>query len=749
MKKAVKRVNGLGPRGKGQQKAANGGSRKAKTTAHCPPPTARNSSTAARKSDREKYAAHSDAARERQARIAQAGKEIGPLPAVVNPKRRAAALASLEVFYRTYFPRAFKLDFSPDHKTVISRIEEAVTRGGLFGVAMPRGRGKTTMLLRAGLWAIFKRLHPYVMLTGANDGKAEKLRKALLNELSRNKLLLEDFPEWCYPIACLKGIHNKCAGQTLDGESTLMDLTGDQLILPTVNGQFGGVIESAGLLTATRGAQYCTADGDVIRPSLVFADDPQTRESARSLPQTEERHEILTGDLFGLAGPGETITVLCACTKIYQGDLACLLLDRERSPEWRGETFRMLKSFPKRMDLWEEWYELRRMALRNDAEFADFTAAREFYRQRFEIMNEGAEVDWPEAIGKDRLGEYDLSAIETAMLLFFFNEDSFWAERQNDPRNLLDQEDQFLDAKSIAAKESGYLKRAVPLEVEHLTAFVDIHQRLLYWMVCGWSPNFEGFILDYGAFPKQKSQFFAMSKARPTLMEVYRKAGKEGAIYQGLTDLLTLLFKCHFVREDGAEMSIEACLVDRGWSQMAAPVTKAIREHPMRSRICPSLGRAYDENMTPISKFKAKAGELLGEEWFCPPLASRNALRDVIFDTNYWKTFVHRRLATQRGDGGSLTINGKPGQKHDLLSRHLSAEFRQVVTGRRRADIWKMRPGETDNHWLDCLTGCAVAASVRGVRLLGSSHRKLVNPDKPATQASMTPDADGRVSYVE
>jgi hypothetical protein len=697
------------------------------------------------KSDKERYAAHSEATRERQARIATAGKEIGPLPEVLNPKRRAAALASLEVFYRTYFPRAFKLEFSADHKTAIARTEEAVTRGGLFAVAMPRGRGKTTMLLRAALWALFNRHHRYVMLIGANESKADKLLKAVLNELARNKLLAEDFPEWCYPIAGLKGIHSKCAGQTLDGESTMMDLSGNQLILPTVGGVFGGVIEAAGLLMATRGAQYCTPEGDVIRPSLVFGDDPQTRESARSLPQTEERHEILTGDLFGLAGPGETMTVLVACTKIYQGDLACLLLDRERSPEWRGETFKMLRSFPRRMDLWEEWYELRRIALRSDSDFADISAAREFYRERFELMNAGAEVDWPEAIGKDRLGVYDLSAIETAMLLYFFNEDSFFAERQNDPRNLLDQEDQFADAKTIAVRESGYERRAVPLEVEHLTAFVDVHQKLLYWMVCGWSTSFNGFVLDYGAWPKQHSKFFAMSKVTSTLAKKYPRAGKEGAIYQGLTDLLTALFNCEFIRECGAQMSINGCLVDRGWS--TTPVTKAIREHPMRGRISPSLGRGYDEHMTPISKFKPKTGELLGEEWYCQPLASKNALRDVIFDSNYWKTFIHRRLSTERGDHGTLTINGKPGERHDLLGRHFCAEFRTIVTGKRRADVWRPRPGETDNHWFDCVVGCAVAASMLGVKLIGKS--KLRPSDMQPTQASMTPDADGRVSYVE
>ena len=33
---------------------------------------------------------------------------------------------------------------------------------------------------------------------------------------------------------------------------------------------------------------------------------------------------------------------------------------------------------------------------------------------------------------------------------------------------------------------------------------------------------------------------------------------------------------------------------------------------------------------------------------------------------------------------------------------------------------WKLRPERSDNHWLDCLVGCAVAASMQGVVLPGT-----------------------------
>ena len=32
-------------------------------------------------------------------------------------------------------------------------------------------------------------------------------------------------------------------------------------------------------------------------------------------------------------------------------------------------------------------------------------------------------------------------------------------------------------------------------------------------------------------------------------------------------------------------------------------------------------------------------------------------------------------------------------------------------------DEWKIRPDKTENHWWDCIVGCAVGASVEGISL--------------------------------
>lgn len=85
--------------------------------------------------------------------------------------------------------------------------------------------------------------------------------------------------------------------------------------------------------------------------------------------------------------------------------------------------------------------------------------------------------------------------------------------------------------------------------------------------------------------------------------------------------------------------------------------------------------------------------------------------------------------ASPTGDRGSLTLYGENLTHHRLLAEHLTAEYRVQTIGRgRTVDEWKMRPEQTDNHWLDGLVGCAVAASIQGTSLLGekaSGGKKL------------------------
>ena len=101
-----------------------------------------------------------------------------------------------------------------------------------------------------------------------------------------------------------------------------------------------------------------------------------------------------------------------------------------------------------------------------------------------------------------------------------------------------------------------------------------------------------------------------------------------------------------------------------------------------------------------------------------PNVIGKRAIRHVVYDTNYWKSFIHARLGVSIGDSGCLSLYGKTPGNHQLLAEHLTSEYRVKTQGRgRTVDEWKLKPQHSDNHWLDCVVGCAVCASMLGSAL--------------------------------
>jgi len=655
---------------------------------------------------------------ERNAEMVAAAQDIGEIPAVVDPARRAKAEASFRCFCETYFPNAFYLSWSPDHLRVIDKIEKAVRTGGLFAMAMPRGSGKTLVCQTAVVWSALTGATPFVCLIAASAERAAHLIENVKVWLETNPLLKEDFPEAVYPIRCLERITNRQKGQKYKGEPTRIEWASDKIVLPTIAGSkaSGVVISSSGMKGSDiRGQNHARPDGKVVRPQLVMVDDPQTTESAWSPSQSQRREAILAGDVLGMAGPGMKIAGLMACTVIRPADMADNILDREKHPEWQGERTKLVYAFPSNEKLWAKYGELRADSLRNDGDGAEAT---EFYRQHREEMDAGAIVAWNE-----RFNEDELSAIQHAMNLRFRDEAAFFAEYQNEP--VVEAEgEEMLTADEIAAKLNGYDRSEIPLGCNHLTMFIDVQQKALFWMLCAWEENFSGYVADYGTWPDQKRSYFTLHDLRNTLSRAKPGAGLEGQVYAGLEELTSERLPRVYRREDGAEMRIDRCLIDANWGQSSDVVYQFSRQSRFAGIILPSHGKYVGASSAPFAEYKRKRGDRVGLHWRVPNTVGKRQVRHVLIDTNYWKSFAHARLAVAMGDPGCLSLFGRDETAHRLLADHLTAEYRVKAAAQGRVvDEWKLKAVRPDNHWLDCLVGCAVAASVQGAVLLSLGEK--------------------------
>jgi hypothetical protein len=662
----------------------------------------------------ENYQERRERERSRQAEQATTGRDIAPIPKVKNPRRRKKCERNFGLYLSTYFPHTFALPFCPDHRKVIGRIQTSVLDGGLFALAMPRGMGKTSICECACLWGSTYGHTEFVALLGSDAGKAKLSLDSIKRELEVNSLLGEDFPEVCYPIERLERIANRVKGQICEGKPTYLVWTDEVIVLPTIakSKASGAVIKAAGLTASIRGQKFKRADGKSVRPTLVIVDDPQTDQSANSLSQCAARERILSGAVLGLAGPGKKISGVMPCTVIRPGDVADSILDKKKHPEWNGERTKLVYSFPADEKLWEQYAELRSEGLRNGDGGA---AATEFYRTNREGMDAGAAVAWPERFNHD-----ELSALQNAMNLKFRDEEAFWAEFQNEPRIKKLEDVEELSADAVAQKLNGRARAQVPLGCSYLTGFVDVQQTALFWVVCAWQTDFTGYVIDYGVFPDQHRGYFSLRDVRRTLLDVTKATGLQEALYAGLVEIGMRLLGREWKREDGTPLRVAKFLVDANWAESTSVVNQWCRQSSHAAILQPTHGRFVGAGGIPFDQYPKRDGEQRGHNWILKPPEGRHgaAVRRLLFDTNYWKSFVHGRFGVGLGGKGCLSLFGENPAEHRLFADHLTAEYRVRTEGRGRTVFeWKSRPDRRDNHWLDCVVGCAVAASMLGCSL--------------------------------
>ena len=653
--------------------------------------------TAARDRD---YEAGKARALRHAAKTSAEARDIGKPPSVVNPGRRAKAIGSLEFFLRTYFPRAFSLAFSTDHIDVISAIEEVTRRGGLYAIAMPRGSGKTAIVVRAALWAVLTGRRRFVSVVSSTDHAAKKIVTAMRSELTFSDLLYADFPREMHGIPQLQGDNRRAGGQLCEGEKTEIQMGKTELIFPTIKKSVcaGSIVTACGLTGNVRGQFHVTKDGTILRPDLAILDDPQTKESARSFAQTQERTEIVEGDVLGMAGPDKTIACIMPCTVIEEDDLADRVLS---NPRWRGKRTKMLVSFPANMDWWENYFEVWQRS-------QDDAAA--LYVAEQETADAGAVASWPERFPPELT-----SAVRSAMHLWYQSPTAFAAEYQNEPQPKTPADSDLVTAEQLRSKLNRIQRGSVPTELETLTAFIDIQDHALFWAVVAWRKDLSGGVVDYGAFPDQRRDYWAYSDVRNKLGDAFPGRSSTGAIYAGLDSLVTRLAR-PWPRFGGGAVSMARILIDSGHE--TDTVYQFCRQHPQSSLLLPAKGMGITASRAPMSAWAKKATDIRrGNGWILSRTEGRG-IPHVVVDVNTWKTILQQRLSAAIGDSSSLALCGDSADAHRMFADHLTSEYRTKTAGHgRELYEWKIRPDKPDNHWLDCVVGCAVAASIEGCGL--------------------------------
>jgi hypothetical protein len=303
----------------------------------------------------------------------------------------------------------------------------------------------------------------------------------------------------------------------------------------------------------------------------------------------------------------------------------------------------------------------------------------------------------------------------------------------------------FNPSPAIANRLGGFERGLSPPESEKLTCFIDIGQTLLWWVVCAWSQDFGCSIVDYGSWPQQTARVFLARNASPTLSEHYPHAGGiEGFVYAGLSDLVGRLASREWRRSDGARIPLVRVLLDSGW--MSETVRLFIRQSPHRDLLIPAKGVGIGPGQTAIADYHRRSGERIGDGWILG-IAGADRLRLLRFDANFYKSRIAEMLTRPMGEQGGIVLWGDKPHEHENLALHLSAEYPTRTEAKGNVvNVWARR-ADRDNHMLDAVCGCAVAASLEGLSpltALGASTKPAIGARKRVSFSAMQRAAQHR-----
>jgi hypothetical protein len=453
-----------------------------------------------------------------------------------------------------------------------------------------------------------------------------------------------------------------------------------------------------GITGKIRGMRHVLKSGEVLRPTFAVCDDPQTRESANSPSQCQTRLRTIRGDVLGLAGPGDKLSCIIPCTIIYNDDLAAMLLDRKKSPEFIGETCRMVYKWPTKTELWDKYVTMRREEFEHDD--TTHQGSRDFYRANFDEMNEGASVGWEARFDSD-----EDSAIQHAHnLLADLGEEAFHSEYQNDPKIL--RSTQYEISKDLVCSRCNNLTRMhAPDDSVLSTAMIDINYHGLHWVATAWKRDLTGYIMDYGKHPGGRQKLVTdPGKLSETQVE--------NLIWNGLTVLTKELAARPWIKA-GKPHRLELITIDCGrWTSL---VMRWIAQNPLPGvRVMASRGFGN-------SKYRQVNAIAYGDNWHRSKFKAGQA---ISHNADHWRMRAQKAFLNEPGSPGSISLYGSKPDDHKLFAAQIVSEqlVEYVETESTQFFKWAMTPGAW-NDLLDALVGSLVAASSCGLGAMAQERR--------------------------
>lgn len=667
-----------------------------------------------------------DARRKREERAENSRITI---PSCVNPERRERCLRDPALLMKTYFAKDYSRPFGKLHHALIDSIWQTAMYGGKKAVAAPRGRGKTQVVKGALAAVVLAGLVRFPVPIGPTTNHAKELYEDFRKKIMFNDLLFEDFPEICAPVRALEGAPQRAGRQHIDGVLTRIQWTADGLRLADVPAKYRGPIDYGGVRLEYRGLDAAirgiNRDGD--RPDFVPIDEPETRESAKSDSQIEDRENAIEKDIAGLAGEDKELAQVMITTVQNRKSNSFKYTDPEIKPSWMGERFGWVEKWPdewkKEDGLWHNYMAMRAKDQRDGDRYG--RTASQFFLENREAMELGGELladNYKATVLKD-----GWITVHSAWQVVFnaiadTSYDAFCTEYQNDPPEAEQIQTIDLTYQHVSGCLSGLPRQELPAWAKFVTRGIDMGKVNCWYVDIAFSEDGTSSVLDYGKF---------MTHGLTT-------SSSDQAIE------LAMLTALQAFTVENPPYKIDMTFVDSGYKP------EAIYE------ACRRLGSGYFAIKGPDSNYwqpKQTDKNRVYYECHATQVVDQRGRSLWLFHPNtvFWKNWLQERLQSEPVVDGeripqSLALFDPPdndGKYHIPFAKSMVSERLEhmPLPGKGFKTSWTVID-RNNNHWLDAAGYACAAAGVLGVRIVPTVQTQPKQPVQPRQHSK--PESNNR-----
>jgi hypothetical protein len=597
----------------------------------------------------------------------------------------------------------------------------------------PRGFAKTTRITNESLFAALSGLQKYIVILCSNLEKAQDILDSMKTELFDNDKLFELFPG---PIACFRhlgDVPQKAHYQTYGGNKTYIQYGATTLQFPWVPGEpCSGCIIEVRPLTNVKGLKKKIKAGPdagkEYRPSLYLLDDPQTHAEALSETSVRKIVAMIKRDALHGGSHSRRASAIMAITPVAPGDVAWYFEKEEHS--WEIIKYKMITKFPDNHAWWMSEYAKVYLnydrTIRGDRTRAGLEA-KQLVEDNYDFAHEGAEWTWDHAYGWDEEPQIEISPLQHAYnIILDDGMESFEFECQSNTEYGSYEQGETIHApvKQILTKTLPYKRNSIPQETQKVVAHIDVNKDILTYVIMSSPSPLRPHIIDYGTWPKQPGIFSKRNMVRPLPTLYPHLTDYREMLYKGVQDLTTNLMERTYIREDGIEVQIDRLGVDIKYEEVY--ITRAIRESRWR-HVLQACSGTYVDADDPLLHEKERANALaIYENCYIEPNKMRT-LDILYFDSDYFKTELHKGFNLEVGARGSATLyglndNGEElhAETHLQFADHLNIERPVRKEGKRKKKTkvhWEEKVHQADNEFFDNSVNCLALFVSEGIAI--------------------------------